>query len=93
MVNRGIPVIVMTAHPSKAFVKAALDMGAADYIHKKSFLDIDIESKIEFAVERHRQTKRRYSSFSFGDIEPMKQFITCPPFEVCARGSRQAVMA
>ncbi len=95
MVNRGIPVVVMTAHPSKEFVARALELGAADYIQKKSFLDINVEDRIEFAVEKHRQTKRRYSSFSFGDIEPMKRFISCPPFETCGgRGARrEAAMA
>lgn len=93
MVNRGVPVIVMTGHPSKDFVKTAMDMGIADYIQKKSFLDIDVKEKIEVAIERHRQTKRRYSSFSFGDIEPMKQFITCPPFSDCEKKGRVPAMA
>lgn len=95
MVNRGIPVVVMTAHPSKEFVAKALELGAADYIHKRSFLDIDVEERIRLAVEKHRQTKRKYSSFSFGDIEQMKRFISCPPFETCgSRGARrEAVMA
>ena len=93
MVNRGMPVIVMTGSPSKDFVKSAMDMGVADYIQKKSFLDINVKEKIETAIERHRQTKRRYSSFSFGDIGPMKQFITCPPFSDCEKKGRTPVMA
>ena len=93
MVNRGMPVVVMTAHPSKDFVKSAMEMGVADYIQKKSFLDINVEEKIRLAIEKHRQTKQRYSSFSFGDIEPMKRFITCPPFSDCEKNGRTPVMA
>lgn len=93
MVNRGMPVIVMTGNPSKDVARQALEVGVADYIQKKSFLDTNVENKIRSAIERHRQTKQRYSSFSFGDIGPMKQFITCPPFSDCEKKSRTPVMA
>ena len=93
MVNRGIPVVVLTGHPSKDFERIALKLGAADYINKKSFLDINVEQRLRAAVKKHEKTKQRYSSFSFGDIEPMKRFITCPPFggRECER--REAVVA
>ena len=92
MVNRGMPVIVLTGDPSKGLEKDTVALGAADHVFKKSFLDIDLEARIRDAVDKHRKTKSRYSSFTFGDIEKMKRFISCPPFANSERG-RRAVMA
>lgn len=93
IVGKGIPVVVLTGNPSKEMEKMALKAGAADYIFKRSFLDINVEESLRIAVEKHQETKRRYSSFSFGDVEPIKQFITCPPFLVKDRSKRKTVMA
>lgn len=93
MVNRGMPVVVVTGNISKDCQKASLRLGAADYIPKKGMEDVDVAARLETAVERHRQMKSRYASFSFGDIEPMKRFISCPPFMGGERDRRQAVMA
>lgn len=93
MVNRGVPVIVVTGNPSKDIAKTAAKLGAAGYIYKRGMESVDLEAKIEFAIEKHQQTRRRYSSFSFGDIEPMKRFISCPPFANSKCGSREAAMA
>jgi DNA-binding response OmpR family regulator len=93
MVNRGAPVVVLTANISSDFKKQALKIGAADYIFKKSFLDINVQKHLEEAVEKHEKTKQRYSSFSFSDLDPVKQFISCPPFEVRSDRQRQTAMA
>lgn len=80
MVNRGMPVVVVTGNPSKDCQRTSLGLGVADYILKKGIEDINVAERLEIAVERHRQMKSRYASFSFGDIEPIKRFITCSPF-------------
>lgn len=93
MVNRGVPVVVLTGNPSKEIERQAIKIGAADYIYKRSFLDINVQSHLEAAVEKHEKTKQRYSSFSFGDLDSVKQFISCPPFEVRSDRRRSTVMA
>ncbi len=79
MMNRDVPVVVLTGDPSKEFAQMALKAGVTDYISKKVFLDIDIETRLEFAVEKYHTTQRRHASFSFGEIESIKRFISCPP--------------
>ena len=93
MVNRGMPVVVVTGNPSKDCQKASLRLGVADYIPKRGMEDIDVAERLEMAIERHRQTKSRYASFSFGDIEPMKRFISGPPFGGRGCERREAVVA
>jgi hypothetical protein len=93
LMDYDVPMVVLTGDTSNEFRAEAWRLGVADYISKKHLLDVDIEDRLKEAHANYQRIKRRYSRLSFGNLDAMKSYISCPPFATISRSNRSLIVA